>query len=321
MATKPRQILPGRTWFVTGRAIARQHRFVPEDRVVETLWYCLAVAVQKYSVQMHGFVWMSNHYHLVLTDSAAELPDFMRDLNSLISKALNAFRGVRGQNFERSGYNGVVVADGGKLLSHCAYTEANPCRAGLVDLASQWESVSSANLEYGQQVSVHRPNYGLWSQAKSSGNPDMDPTRAMHCGRIKCPEVAEFRLVRPPCLNGESETVTRAEVRGRVKVLEDEARALRKKSGRSVMGMEQVKEMDFWVAPSSRESFFGTEPTVSGENAEERGAVRRGIEEFLARYKAALDEYREKGSALFPEGTWWMRRCLRTQCYAYCESG
>lgn len=114
--------------------------------------------------------------------------------------------------------------------------------------------------------------------------------------------------------------MTRPEVRGRLKALEDEARAQRKKSGRSVVGMEQVKKVDSWVSPSSRESFFGTEPMGSGEDAEERRAVRRGVEEFLARYWAVLEEYREKGSALFPEGSWLMRRCLGTRCYAYCEA-
>lgn len=277
--------------------------------------------MQKYSVQMHGYVWMSNHYHLVLTDMAAELPDFMRDLNSLISKALNAFRGVRGQNFERCGYNAVVIADGGKLLSHCAYTEANPCRAGLVDMACEWKSVTSANLDYGQLVSVRRPSFGLWSQSRSAGVGRSDSNRTMRCGRIKCPEFAEFRLVRPPSLNGESESATRAQVRKRVKILEDEARAERKENGRFVLGMKRAKLVDYMDAPSSREPFFGIEPVVSGEDANERRVVRRGIDEFLARYRAAINEYREKGRALFPEGTWWMKRCLGMRCYQYCESG
>lgn len=258
---------------------------------------------------------------MALTDVQAQLPDFMRDLNSLISKALNAIRRERGQNFERSGYNAVVVADMGKLLRHCAYTEANPCRAGLVDLAQQWGSVTSAKLEYGQVVSVSRPKYGLWSQAKSGGGGEVDPHRAMHCGRIKCPEIADFQLVRPPCLTEESDSVIRAQVREQVGELEEEARKQREAAERSVMGMELVKTVSFTDAPSSKESFFGTEPSVSGEDPEKRWAVRRGIREFIARYKAALDEYRETGSALFPEGTWWMRRCLNKRCYAYCGAG
>lgn len=313
--------MPGRIWFVTGRAIARTHRFVPKDEIVETLWYCLAVAAQKYEVQLHGFMWMSNHYHLALTDSAGELPDFMRDLNSLISKALNSIRKVQGQNFERSGYNGVVVADAERLLRHCAYAEANPCRAGLVEFAHQWEGVTSANLEYGRKVSVRRPQYGLWSQAKSGEEGGTDSNRAVFCGRIKCPAVAEFRLVRPPCLNGESEACTRARVRKQVQGLEDKARQERKVAGLLVMGMERVKLVEYTDAPSTQDSYFGTEPEVSGEDSDERRVVKRVLKDFVERYRVALAEFREKGEAVFPEGTWWMRRSLGASCQEYCASG
>lgn len=264
---------------------------------------------------------MSNHYHLVLTDRNAELPDFMRDLNSLISKAMNAVRGVRGENFERRGYNAVVVADGARMLRHCAYTEANPCRANLVDLASEWESVTSASMEYGEEKAVFRPEFGLWSQAKAGDKGSMDPKRAEYCGRIACPEVASFRLVRPPCLNGEDEAKSRAQVRELVTELEDEARKIRESLGQGVMGMRRVRRVKYMASPSGREGFFGTVPEVSGDDREEREAVKWSLKEFLARYRAALDEYRETGAALFPDGTWWMRRCLRKRCYAYCESG
>lgn len=320
MATKPRQILPGRTWFVTGRALNRQHRFVPKDKVVEVLWYCLAVAAQKYKVQLHGFTWMSNHYHLVLTDASAQLPDFMRDLNSLISKSLNAIRGLRGQNFERSGYNAVVVADGARMLRHCAYTEANPCLAGLVERAVDWESVTSANLDYEQTVEVRRPKFGLWGPGDSSRSGENDPSRSMYCGRVTCPEVASFRLVRPPCLNGSSANATRVEVRKLVAELEGDARKKRSKARRPVLGMRRVKSFNFDAVPANSEDFFGGEPDVSGEDPDQRMVIKRGLREFFARYRQALDQYRRDGLAFFPEGTWWMKRCLNARCYAYCGS-
>lgn len=272
---------------------------------METLRYCLAVAAHKYDVQLHGFVRLSNHYHIVLTDVSAQLPDFIRDMNSLIWRALNALRGIRGQNFERKGYNAVVVSDGAKMLRHCAYTEANPCRANLVDLAQAWESVTSASLEYGETVAVPRPTYGLWGQAKTGDKGNMDPNRAMHCGRIKCPEVASFRLVRPPNLSGLSDTETRAQVRAQVKEMEDSARARRKEKAYSVMDMERVKEVHYTDAPSNHEFFFGTEPTVSDEDPEKRKAVKRHLREFIKRYRHALDEFREKeapGSLKEPGG-------------------
>lgn len=198
-------------------------------------------------------MWMPNHYHLVLTDRNAELPDFMRDLNSHISKATNAVRGVRGENFERRGYNAVVVADGARMLRHCAYTEANPCRANLVEFASDWESVTSARMEYDEEKVVRRPDSGLWSQVKAGDQGRMDPKRAEFCGRIACPEMASFRLVRSPCLNGGDEAKTRAEVRMLVAELEEDARKIREWLGQGVMGMRRVQRVNYMASPTGRE--------------------------------------------------------------------
>lgn len=321
MATKPRQIVPGRTWFVTGRALARQHRFVPKPEISEAIWYCLAVAAQKYEIRLHGFIWMSNHYHLILTDTAAQLPDFMRDLNSLISKSINAIRTIRGQNFDRSGYNAIVVGDADKALSHCAYAEANPCKADLVDTAREWEGVTSANLEYGEDKIVRRPSLGLWKRAESEGIPNTDQNRAMYCGRIKCPTVARFRLF-PLSRSPEDEPRNdRVETRDQIRALEVEARQRREKAMRRVVGMEKVKEVQYSASPSDLETWFETEPTVSASKPEIRETLKRELAVFVEQYRQALDKFREKGRAVFPAGTWWMRRCLNVRCCPYYALG
>lgn len=321
MATKPRQILAGRTWFVTGRAIDREFRFVPKPKVVETIRYCLAVAAQKYDLQLHSFLWMSNHYHLVLTDTSAQMPDFMRDLNSLMSKALNAIRGTTGQNFERRSYNAIVIADGAKMLTHCAYTESNPCQAHLVESASDWGGVTSAHYDYGDKIAVQRPSYGLWSQGASREHRDVDKHRAHYCGRIKCPEIAEFHLVSPPCGNDCSAETTRALVRCRVQKFEEDARARRKAVGQRVLGMANVRARSYTASPTDPEKLLKAEPVVSSEDSARRQFIKQALKEFVIRYRTALKEYQETGHAHFPEGTWWMTRCLKKPSYAYCLSG
>lgn len=206
---------------------------------------------------------MSNHYHLVLTDKAGELPDFMRDLNSLISRALNTLRGFRGENYEWRSYNMVVVADDLRVLQHCAYTEANPCAVDLVRYATQWGGVSSATMGYGEEVEVARPEFGLWEEGNDGHREDMEPHRAQYCGRTECPEVATLRLVRPPVAKDSSSAWVRSEVRRRVRALEYKARDKRDAKGRKVMGMKRVCKMPFRDAPTSRESYFTAEPSVS----------------------------------------------------------
>ena len=71
----------------------RMFLLLPTLQTRMILRYCLAYAVSRTSIQLHDFVFMSNHYHLVLTDLLGELPAFMRELNSLIARALNASQG------------------------------------------------------------------------------------------------------------------------------------------------------------------------------------------------------------------------------------
>ena len=119
----------------------RQFRYVPKEKVVDILWCCLAAAVAKHAVRLHEFVYMSNHLHLVLTMDDTKLPEFMKDLGSLTSRALNSLRGISGPNVETH-YNAVVVTDPQKCLEHCAYTLANPCTSHLVTRAAGWRSVT-----------------------------------------------------------------------------------------------------------------------------------------------------------------------------------
>lgn len=111
----------------------------------------------------------------------------------------------------------------------------NPCRANLVEHAAEWESVTSAGMEYGEEKVVRRPDFGLWSQAGAGEKGRIDPKRAESRGRMVCPKVARFRLVRPPCLNGGGEAETRAEVRERMTELEEEARKLRASLEQGIM--------------------------------------------------------------------------------------
>lgn len=298
--------------FVTGRAIDRQFRFVPNEETVQTIRYCLGVTLEGYGVQLHAFVWMSNHYHLVLTDVNGELPDFMRDLNSKIPRALNANRGNRGQNFARESYNLVVSADEEAILRHCAYTEANPCAAHLVEHARQWEGVSSAGMDYGEEQEVLRPDCGLWGEVEA--REDTDVTRAKYRGSSSAPELVKIRLARPPCRAELSAGKLREMVYAQVEELEKVARKEREAEGRAVMGMERVTARHYKESAHGREQYFQSEPGVSGSRGDALREVREGYREFVRMYRKALKVFMAGQEVVFPLGTWWMRRCLGVEC-------
>ena len=85
----PRQILPGVTYLITRRCAQRQFLLRPSPRVNQIFRYCLAYAARRFDIRLHAYCVLSNHYHLVLTDPKARLPEFMHWLNAYLAKSLN----------------------------------------------------------------------------------------------------------------------------------------------------------------------------------------------------------------------------------------
>ena len=85
-------------------------RFVPVAEVVRVFEYLFAVAAERYRMDVHEVLCMSNHFHVLMTDVDGVLPDFMGYFNSLLARSLNAMRGTSGSVFEKE-YSVVEVTD------------------------------------------------------------------------------------------------------------------------------------------------------------------------------------------------------------------
>jgi hypothetical protein len=337
--TPPRYIVEDQLVFVTCGAVGRSFRFLPTAAVVQLLWFVLAVVVRKYGIAVHEVMWLSNHFHVVLTDVHGNLPDFMRELNSLVSRGLNALRGSTGSNIEK-GYNIVSPADDEKVVDHCVYSLLNACAAHLVERVRQWTGVSSFALDYGTPVIFERPQAGLWKHAGKNartGTPGRRKSagRARFRGRTKMPERVEFELVRPPIRADLGDDELRALIRQRVEA--DELALIRERAetGRSVLGMNRVLRQSWSDTPSTSRILFETTPRVSGGSKWARiEALGRRLD-FEAEYVAARDKVvllleaagratrsfaaRARdlagiGDVVFPHGTYLMRRRFALCC-------
>ncbi len=67
--TAPRQILPGTCYLFTRRCLQRQFLLRPSAEVTQLLGFLLAVAADRFAVEVHAFCVMSNHFHLIVTDT------------------------------------------------------------------------------------------------------------------------------------------------------------------------------------------------------------------------------------------------------------
>lgn len=316
--TPPRQIHPGQLCFVTSRAVNRCHRFAPNRRALETIWYCFALTLSKYRgrIDVHEFLWMSNHYHLVLTDSGGCLPRFMEELNSLMARAINALYGIQGTAIEK-GYNLVVAATGDRLIEHSVYTLANPCNAHLVEYSHHWLGVSSRQLDYGRPLVIKRPGYGLWRGSDDSSwrKAARGSIRASRGARSKLPEQVELVLTRPRSRQELSDRELRHHIR---ELLQERERVLvkqRRVQNRRILGWASATKVSFRAAPEQAEELFGMVPTFSANTEEARIAAWNRRRTFLEQYYVALRQFLAGDwAAVFPAGTWLMSARFGARC-------
>ena len=83
---------------------------------------------------------MSNHFHLVVQDTKAELPYFMNRFESALAKQINRIDQIRGPLFEGRFEPGEIL-DRTALLERIAYTVANPCASNLVGSCAEWPGI------------------------------------------------------------------------------------------------------------------------------------------------------------------------------------
>jgi len=141
---KPRQLLPGTIYHVTRRTLDRRYRLRPTPFCREAALYCLGYAQQQTGIELHAAVFMSNHFHLVLTDPNGELPVFMHLLDLNLAKVMNQHEAYWGPLWEQRQYHRTICADDDAILDSIAYGLANPVTAGLVRNPEDWPGANTS---------------------------------------------------------------------------------------------------------------------------------------------------------------------------------
>ena len=159
--TAPRQVLPGTTFLVTRRCSRRQFLLRPSKRTNRIVGYLLAVAVQRFDIQLHAFCVMSNHHHLVVTDPEARLPAFRQFFDSLVAPHHQLALGRKDDYFwAPDSFSAIELAVPSAIVDKAAYVLANPVATGLVDPAHRWPGLwSSPDSIGGEARLADRPTH------------------------------------------------------------------------------------------------------------------------------------------------------------------
>jgi putative transposase len=137
MARKLRVAPIGISQHVIQRGNNRQDCFgADEDR--EAYLAFLRLYATKFSVEVHAWVLMTNHVHLLCTPRA---PDAVSHMMQSIGRS---YVGYFNQRYQRSGtlwegrYKSCLVDSEAYLLQLYRYIELNPVRAGMVSMPSEY---------------------------------------------------------------------------------------------------------------------------------------------------------------------------------------
>ena len=286
--TAPRRVLRGTTSLVTSRTSERRFFLRPSDQTNAIVGYLLAVLTERYGIFLHIACFLSNHLHLVLTDPDARLPDFMRDLGSLLGRAINASLGHWGSIHDRESFSAVALETAEAIVDKIVYSLANPVAAGLVRRGREWP--------------------GFWSDPRLIGGKGLVFKRPEGFFREDgpMPEEATLRFDPPPGFENDPDFV--ATLLRQLESEEDRHARNLGKVGRSFLGVAKIRAQKWYARPAHGEPRRGLRPTVACRNKWKRIEALQLLKAFRVAYREALDAWRAGNrKVVFPAGTWLMR--------------
>ncbi len=136
MARSIRLNYPDTFYHILSRGNDRKEIFrVKED--YQEFTQLLKRVVEKFGVEIHGYVLMDNHYHLIVRTREANLSRAIQWLGTSYSMWFNRRHSRSGHLFQGR-FKSFVVEDEQYLAALCLYIHRNPIRAGIADRLSEY---------------------------------------------------------------------------------------------------------------------------------------------------------------------------------------
>ncbi len=292
MGNRLRHFEPGIIYFITIRCLQQRYFFRPGKDVNTIIANVLAYAADKFDVDIYAFVFMSNHFHLMVGSHSCQIQKFMQLLDTELAKQLNAHWGRSGSFFE-SRYKCSPILDDDELLNKLRYTVCNPCESNLVAHPKFWPGLSSWDLHesatplVGQRV--NKKEY--WRLRRK----DIDHAEAERRAMVDY----ELEMAKLPMWKDLSDEAYNQKV---LEELRDHAEHLAEHRKSGCVGVDKILEQNWYDRPKDSESSpcplcHTTDPKLREEYTTTYWEVRD-------LYKQAADKWRDGKTDLeFPNGT------------------
>jgi putative transposase len=286
--TRPREILPSSFYMLNRRCTQRQFLLRPDDDTNNAIIYCLAVAAERFGIDVILPVVESNHHHTTIFDRYGREPEFTEHFHKLVARCMNALRG-RWENLWSSEPACTVKLIGREtVIAKLVYSASNPVKDRLVDRVHHWPGVNGyRNLMSGRALTATRPRHFFSDDGVM-------------------PETVTLHLTIPPELGSPQEIIDA--VREGVEAVERDVATERRNTGARVLGRRAVLAQSWRDSPTSGAPRRNLRPRFAAADPDARVRALLRYRAFLRAYDEARNRHRSGQSALFPYGTYWLHR-------------
>lgn len=124
---------------ITNRCFQERFFMLPTDKTNSIICYWFARALCKHGkgLDIFAFVFLSNHFHIIVRDTAGTLSDFMGYFQGNVAKAINKQIGRKG-TFWQKHYNDLIIDGEDVFWEKYTYVVCNAVKAGLVNSSAEW---------------------------------------------------------------------------------------------------------------------------------------------------------------------------------------
>jgi putative transposase len=301
--TRPRRHIPGQVVMLTRRCFERRFFLRPDDYMNAVAGYEFARAAVRNDLDVHAVMVMSNHPHLVVTDTKGKRSDFMRDAMSGIARARNDDLDRSSFFWDDQPFGDTVLLDRDALERKLIYTWLNPVVCGLVERAEDWPGFKILPRHWGKPMKMVRPSrfYGRRS-----------------------PEVIEFTPHPPPGYGHMSLEEVIEYFEDLLEKAEDEIIKRRRKKGQRFAGVKRVLATHPLSHPRTAAPKGKLSPRFATTDGELMAKAIERDKAFLHAYRTERQRWlNNKRPPTFPCGTVWLRRNAPIKCRDPnpCEAG
>lgn len=264
----------------------------PSSDVNERILGVLGRAQAMYKVEIYLFVFLSNHFHLLIrVDSVYQQAAFVGFLKANLAKELGALHDWR-EKFWGRRYHSACLADSeATQIARLHYIVSNSCKEGLVSSPLEWPGVSAVSTLCRGEWTMR----GVWYDRTA------EHTDRLRGIKRQYPSVETVRLSPLPFLEGRSQVEQRQFIVDAVRRVEEETREQHTRNRTRPLGVHAVQRQHPHTRPENLVT--SSAPIFHASTREEYLQLREARAVTVGAYRMATEQWmRGVRDVLFPVG-------------------